>query len=189
MNAISSSICRLTEYEDLLWNESTQQTEEVKASFTTACYNIIEFQARAACYLHDKRFKSAIRDAFKLDGWNDLLTAIKEAEARVKDCAERMGLNGICKIFNRVDKLKDEIVDGIGEHFSDMKMKQETIDRNQKVNSFLELLYDNACSYEDSKNRNRERVPGTCNWFTSHSLFKRWISPAESQGQIGRAHV
>lgn len=38
------------------------------------------------------------------------------------------------------------------------------------------MLYENGSNYEDSKARNRERVPGTCEWFASHSLFKHWNS-------------
>lgn len=38
------------------------------------------------------------------------------------------------------------------------------------------MLYESGSSYEDSKARNRERVPGTCEWFTSHTLFKQWNS-------------
>ena len=61
--------------------------------------------------------------------------------------------------------------------------KQESIDRNQQISKFLQQLYENACAYKDSKNRNRQRVSGTCEWFTSHSLFKRWNSPTDEHGE------
>jgi ankyrin repeat protein len=59
-------------------------------------------------------------------------------------------------------------------------VRPEDEDRKRRADAFLQLLYDNACPYEDSKNRNRERVVGTCNWFTTHDLFKLWNSPTES---------
>ncbi|PYI00655.1 purine and uridine phosphorylase [Aspergillus sclerotiicarbonarius CBS 121057] len=30
------------------------------------------------------------------------------------------------------------------------------------------------CSYRDAKNRNPQRVGGTCQWFTNHHLFRSW---------------
>ncbi|GLA80805.1 nuclear factor NF-kappa-B p100 subunit [Aspergillus tubingensis] len=32
----------------------------------------------------------------------------------------------------------------------------------------------NTCPYEDRKNRNDRRVPGTCEWFTAHPKFTNW---------------
>ncbi|KAH6639236.1 ankyrin repeat-containing domain protein [Boeremia exigua] len=53
---------------------------------------------------------------------------------------------------------------------------------------FLPLLYDNACMYEDSKSRNCKRVPGTCEWFTKHSLFQGWNSSSNDE-QTGLLYV
>jgi hypothetical protein len=61
-------------------------------------------------------------------------------------------------------------------------MSDERATREKNVNSLLQLLFENACSYRDSKDRNRERVPGTCEWFTKHSLFKQWNSSGQGQG-------
>jgi hypothetical protein len=84
-------------------------------------------------------------------------------------------MNDICKIFVKFDELKNNI----GEGFSKLAETQEAIDRKQSVNAFLQLLYSNACS-ESIKNRNHERVTGTCDWFTNHDLFKKWNLPTES---------
>ena len=65
-------------------------------------------------------------------------------------------------------------------------MGPENTDRKQRIDAFLQLLYRNACSYEDSKNRNRKRVEGTCNWFTNHDLFKTWILPTDRQLKSSR---
>ncbi|KAH6716446.1 hypothetical protein BKA61DRAFT_548460, partial [Leptodontidium sp. MPI-SDFR-AT-0119] len=176
LDTISGSICRIAEYEKLLRNGGNQQTGEVTDLITTACCNIIEFQARAACFLQGNPMESAIRNAFKWDGWDNLLSAINEAETKVKDCAERKSMNDICKIFVKFDELKDEI----GDKFSKLAETQEAIDRKQRVDTFLQLLYNNTCSYKASKDRNRERVTGTCDWFTDHHLFKEWNLPKES---------
>ncbi|KAF2185930.1 hypothetical protein K469DRAFT_664957, partial [Zopfia rhizophila CBS 207.26] len=44
--------------------------------------------------------------------------------------------------------------------------------RDQKAKKLLNMLY--TCPYSDRKDRNSERVPGTCEWFTKHPLFQNW---------------
>jgi hypothetical protein len=52
---------------------------------------------------------------------------------------------------------------------------------------FLGKLLDNGCDYVESKDRNRKRMPGTCNWLTEHPLFHHWKTPAIDD--IGRGAV
>ncbi|PYH30682.1 sex-determining protein fem-1 [Aspergillus neoniger CBS 115656] len=49
---------------------------------------------------------------------------------------------------------------------------QRSSSRDERVTRFLGLL--NTCPYEDRKNRNDRRVPGTCEWFTTHPKFTHW---------------
>eukprot|EP00136_Aspergillus_niger_P004837 XP_001395174.2 hypothetical protein ANI_1_1346104 [Aspergillus niger CBS 513.88] len=51
-------------------------------------------------------------------------------------------------------------------------VEQSSIYRDERVRRFLSLL--NTCPYEDRKNRNNRRVPGTCEWFTKHPKFTNW---------------
>ena len=44
--------------------------------------------------------------------------------------------------------------------------------RDEKEKKFLRMLY--TCPYKDRKERNVERVPGTCEWFTNHPRFQDW---------------
>ncbi|KIW24505.1 hypothetical protein, variant [Cladophialophora immunda] len=180
LNAISGSIRRLAEYEALLSKDDNQQVEEVQILITVACRNIIEFQTRAVCFLQLNPVESKIRNMFKWDRWDELLLAIKDAEAKIQGCAERKSLNVICNIFNKLDEVKTELRGTIDEGFSKVAATQEAIARKKSASTFLRLLYNKACPYEGSKNRNRERVTGTCDWFTDHDLFKGWNSPTEN---------
>ncbi|GCB21065.1 ankyrin repeat domain-containing protein 50 [Aspergillus awamori] len=51
-------------------------------------------------------------------------------------------------------------------------VEQSSNPRDDRVRKFLSLL--NTCPYEDRKNRNNRRVPGTCEWFTTHPKFTNW---------------
>jgi hypothetical protein len=99
---------------------------------------------------------SAIRNAFKLDGWDNLLSEIKKAEVRVKNCAEMKNMNDIGKIFVNVNDLKEmsSLKRAVSDGLSQVATTQKEIDREEKADTFLQLLYDNACFYEESKDRN-----------------------------------
>jgi len=62
-----------------------------------------------------------------------LLSAIKEAETKVKDCAKRKSMNGICKIFNKLDELENKIIDKM----SELAEIQKAIDRKKRVETFF----------------------------------------------------
>ncbi|KAL9069014.1 MAG: hypothetical protein Q9157_006304, partial [Trypethelium eluteriae] len=48
----------------------------------------------------------------------------------------------------------------------------KSLARDERANKFLQKLY--TCPYIDRKERNCERIPGTCGWFTSHPRFQNW---------------
>lgn len=50
--------------------------------------------------------------------------------------------------------------------------------RDEKVKRFLKMLY--TCPYRNRKERNCERISGTCEWFINHSLFQNWNKYQES---------
>jgi ankyrin repeat protein len=176
----------MAEYEKLLWKQGTPEHEEVKISMTTTCASIIEFQAKATCFLERNPVESAIRNAFELEKWGKLLSAIKEAELDVRGCAERRGWGEVQAIFPKIDELrkdvKNDFIEVLAQQFENREEEQKAIKRQEKKAQLLWLLLKNGCLYKDSKDRNRERVVGTCDWFTDNPQFKEWLLPSESQG-------
>ncbi|KAH8126381.1 ankyrin repeat-containing domain protein [Trichoderma asperelloides] len=55
----------------------------------------------------------------------------------------------------------------------------ETTNKRDGEDDILRRLY--TTPYEDRKDRNPDRVPGTCEWFISHELFKEWESSKSSR--------
>ena len=58
------------------------------------------------------------------------------------------------------------------------KEQKNQLIREWQVNKFLQALY--TCPYAERKDRNCERVEGTCEWFTNHSLFRSWNNKSSS---------
>ncbi|KAJ5702122.1 hypothetical protein N7488_009670 [Penicillium malachiteum] len=50
--------------------------------------------------------------------------------------------------------------------------------QEERVNNLLKNLY--TCQYQYLKNRNPDRVPGTCEWLTRHKPFRGWRDSSES---------
>ncbi|KAL7903129.1 ankyrin repeat-containing domain protein [Trichoderma sp. SZMC 28014] len=58
-------------------------------------------------------------------------------------------------------------------------ISHENTDKRDGEDEILRRLY--TSPYEDRKDRNPPRVPGTCEWFTSHELFKDWEESRSSR--------
>jgi ankyrin repeat domain-containing protein 50 len=87
---------------------------------------------------------------FKQDGWDSLVKDMKESESSIR-------------------RFKEDI-DGEMLHTGFDGLQASA--RIEKVNKCLQMLY--TCPYKDRKERNDERVPGTCEWFTTHPRFEEW---------------
>ncbi|KAH7397431.1 hypothetical protein BKA66DRAFT_454343 [Pyrenochaeta sp. MPI-SDFR-AT-0127] len=60
----------------------------------------------------------------------------------------------------------------------EQRVQYKTPEQERREARFLSQLY--TCPYEDRKNINDERIPGTCEWFTNHDLFRQWNEDDQS---------
>ena len=133
------------------------------------CSKVLEFQARATCYLWKHRVSRALRDTFKRDGWDSLLNDLKEGDNIVEKYTTRIEGVSHTESLKRIEAKQTAAAQW-----------NALSDREKRVKLFLEKLYDGTCHYRDAKNRNDERVPGTCEWFTNHHRFLEWTETKES---------
>lgn len=155
--------------EDLYLNSDANVADDFMDKFKEGLISlyckIVEFQARVLCFLRKNSFSQVSRNMFKQDQWDALTESImgQETEAqsftRLIDAAER-----------KSDK--EKISQYLEQAFQKHQLWQATSDRNEKVKKFFKLIY--TCPYRDRKDRNDNHVLGTCEWFTSHTLFQHW---------------
>jgi ankyrin repeat protein len=98
---------------------------------------------------------------FKQDAWNDLIKEIQQLDDSTEKFTLRIENAGVRR------KLEE-----IHSTLSNDQLWRNTSARDEKMKQFYKLLY--TCPYKDRKDRNSPRVPGTCEWFTSHTLFQAW---------------
>ncbi|GAW21984.1 hypothetical protein ANO14919_115150 [Xylariales sp. No.14919] len=86
--------------------------------------------------------------------------------------------SGVCKFGNsetdrdNFERVLGNIQDLVENAFKISSRTNERSPKTKTVQKLLRELY--TTPYKDLKDRNPERVPGTCEWFTSHDRFKYW---------------
>ncbi|OJJ70220.1 hypothetical protein ASPBRDRAFT_105584, partial [Aspergillus brasiliensis CBS 101740] len=172
LGSISELICRLHVMERLYLNSDTKQDtgllDNLRKNMISFYSKILEFQARALCYLHKPRASQFWRDVLKRDGWADLL---QEFERYQNTIGRTTSVIADAGSRQRHEELQAEYK-RILEALRDRDTWTTTSSRDEKVKRFLNLLY--TCPYKDRKDRNSKRVPGTCEWFTGHHKFHAW---------------
>ncbi|KAF2458453.1 hypothetical protein BDY21DRAFT_220776, partial [Lineolata rhizophorae] len=131
---------------------------------------IIEYQARVICHLSEAQLSRAWQDVAGSHHW-----------AETKEEIDKW--DGICSRFIPVGK-QEEIRKNRDAQLQEMQKSriiQEDILNNMKENRqdeketrLLEDLARAAGNYLRYKKINRERVPGTCEWFLTDQRFCKW---------------
>ncbi|KAE8168021.1 hypothetical protein BDV40DRAFT_295143 [Aspergillus tamarii] len=165
LESTSGLVLRLHVMENLYLHSRPKKgvdlVEEFQGTLVSIYSKILEFQARAVCYVHRHSASQLLRDIFKWDGWAELL---QDFETSQKSLDRFTSLIGHAELTQRLEELLNTS--------RERDIWTTTSDRDKRVKAFFNLLY--TCPYKDRKDRNSKRVPGTCEWFTSHPRFKDW---------------
>ncbi|KAA8645102.1 uncharacterized protein ATNIH1004_009317 [Aspergillus tanneri] len=168
----SGLIPRLRVMETLYSHSQTKQAIDLLGEFQKTLVSIytriLEFQARALCYLHRHSASQLLGNIFKWDGWADLLQDFERFEKSLDRFTSLIA-------DTESSQRHEEVLNGHREILNALRERDiwtTTSARDERIKRFFKLLY--TCPYKDRKDRNSKRVPGTCEWFTSHSLFQAW---------------
>lgn len=136
-----------------------------KAGLVALYSKILEFQARALCFLGENSFIQFSSNVLNRNQWDVLTKSITEQEI------EAQKFTTLIDAEERTAD-KDMILGDLEARFLKLEQGQASLDRRKQVKKLLESLH--TCPYRDRKNRVSNRVLGTCEWFTSHHLFQTW---------------
>ncbi|GKZ35264.1 hypothetical protein AbraIFM66950_005858 [Aspergillus brasiliensis] len=177
LESISELVCRLHVMERLYLHSDTKQDngllDNLRKNMVSFYSKILEFQARALCYLRKPRASQFWRDVLKRDGWADLLQEFERYQNTIGRTTSVIADAGSRQRHEELQAEYRKLLEAL----RDRDTWTTTSDRDEKVKRFLNLLY--TCPYKDRKDRNSKRVPGTCEWFTGHHKFHAW------QGSLG----
>lgn len=136
--------------------------------------HIIEYQARAICYPSRAQLSRAWQ---AIDGWNDWdgkAAMIEKLAQKYSSYISPLEADEIRR--NRDSQLQkmQESQDILDEIRRGLIMGRGETQRNYEDQKERDLLQILASDYEDNKNINPKRVPGTCDWFFKDDRFTRW---------------
>ena len=204
LDYVSSLIVRFTTIEQLYHQQDPrprslldkENLEELNRSFEaqlTKLYSqILTYQAQVVCQMCRRTFTRSGRDILKLDDWSTSLEDIKKAEAACTGISQVVGwekleatledvsrkldlsLHEHSKQYYDLQHTADHILTGV-EHFS---KEQQQWRRTDEESRCLQALC--TSTYEDHKDRNPARVPGTCLWFLKNQKFGDWLESCSS---------
>lgn len=194
---IAKLIRRYSQVERLyLSDQSFRLTEDLRLALINLYKAVLEFEARAACQFSRNAAHQALRNVFTADGWDAILANIKQSETnceillRIIDTEDRR---------SRTEKLEDLIKEQT-RRVTDLlqaSRKEDEVFQQQLLQELQQARNENrerhvtheesqclGClrtnDYELDKERNPDRIPGTCEWFLQHSKYKQWREATKS---------
>ncbi|KAJ5929314.1 hypothetical protein N7454_007162 [Penicillium verhagenii] len=174
LDKTSATILRIHKM-DGLYLHLNETSDDFIAKFeetlTSLCCKLLEFQARALCYLQKNSFVQFSRGMLKRDPWDSLLKDMEDLE---NEARKFISLIEADELKSERERREGELQSALEKH----QIWQTTSTRNEKLKGFFQLLY--TCPYRDRKDRNGPRVAETCEWFTSHPRFRKWNESLEA---------
>lgn len=154
---------------------------EFENAVCTTYYHILGFQARLISHLWKRPGKRLIRNTVKGDDWKGWLEQVNKSDA---ECLLFTGLldkeeeqTAWDKQYSQA-KCQIEIQELLLEAFKYFQEKRQA-DRGGKQEE--RLLHCLTSAYEEQKNANPTRVPGTCEWFLNSNEFLDWRNAQDSR--------
>ena len=172
---------RVSLYVDKQPNDVSGRNLSFENAVIKVYIHILEFQARVVSHLWKGTFRQVARNTVKSDDWQGRLDDIEKADAE-------------CLLFtDLLDKEKDDrareqqymqseqqtkVQQGIVEALNTTRKDREADYDDERRNKLMHSL---STEYEEHKNFNPKRVPGTCEWFLHSNEFLEWRDATDSR--------
>ncbi|KAH0541580.1 hypothetical protein FGG08_003928 [Glutinoglossum americanum] len=175
LEKISRLIPRYTEIERIYFQggEFTLQGD-LEGAIIELYIHILEFEARAACQSSRNIASQTARNAVKADNWEGILGKIGELEA----VCEKLTLTIDAEENRAHMRLVENVLDNQNLRLNEQLKKQDDWYRSADESSCHKSL--RTTLYEENKDRNPDRVPGTCEWFLRHRKYQEWLNQPTS---------
>lgn len=173
-----------------------EDLEELKCSFEaqlTKLYSqILSYQAQVVCQMRRPTFIRSGRDILKLDDWTASLEDIKKAEAACTGISQVVGWEKLEATLEDVSRRLELLLHEHTRQYCDLQhtadhiltgveqisKEQQQWHRTDEESRCLQALC--TTTYQDHKDRNPTRVPGTCLWFLKNQRFADWLESCSS---------
>lgn len=141
---------------------------------------IIEYQARVIYHLSRAQLSRARQNMASWNDWTEKIEKINKLDEGCRRCIDPLEAEEIEKSRDtqlQVMRESQTILDKIRQILEE---GGNQIQRNYEDQKERDLLQDLKSNYEDDRNFNRQRVPGTCEWFFREERFRKWRNSSSS---------
>jgi ankyrin repeat protein len=187
LEKISRLIPRYTEVEHMYFQgeEFTLRGDLEDAVIKLYAY-ILEFEARAACQFSRNTVFQTARNVIKADDWEGVLGKIEELEIACEKLTLRIDAKDQRARMKHVETILDSQSHRVGELLKSDEERWKLVLEELKAgreeqNEWCRNTVWSDCHrslrttpYEENKDRNPDRVPGTCEWFLKHPRYRKW---------------
>ncbi|KAL8798161.1 MAG: hypothetical protein Q9182_006912 [Xanthomendoza sp. 2 TL-2023] len=190
---ITKLVRRYTEIERLyLRQQAFRLADDLRIAVCKIYRLILEFQARAACQFSRNTAHQAIRNIVTADGWDGILTSIKDHDTtceillRLIDVEDsRLRTEELEELMKKQNQRVLELMEVSRKH--DEASHHSLLGELQRGTDFHldgEASRCHEClrtsDYELGKEKNPDRIPGTCEWFLQHQRYRTWLEATGS---------
>ena len=163
-----------------LQNPQGRHQQSIFDALVALYSRIIEYQARAICFLSRAQLKRAWQSVAGWNHWTENAASVGTLSERSKEFLPLSQVKAAQENWCRqLEEMKESraILDTIRAAVDGSTKALMNIYEDQNETS---LLHDLTSDYEGHKNFNRERAPNTCEWFLKDDGFRRWRDSATS---------
>jgi len=194
---VAKLIRRYAEIERLyLDDRKLRLSEDLRTTMTKLYRIILEFEARTACQFSRNTAHQAIRNVIAADGWDEILASVKQHDT---ECEILIRIIDVEDFRVRNERLEDLLTNQdqrVTELLCESRKQDELFqlhiiaELQQGRNEFNERHLnedESKChecfrtnDYEFDKEKNPDRIPGTCEWFLQHPRYQKWLGATGS---------
>lgn len=166
-------------------DECSGLEDELKATIRKLYKHILEYEAKAVCQMDRNTAYQIARNIAGADNWKDMLegiTSIEKTCEQLMQPIDAMNHQRSLHILDENLKMQDQKIEELGSKLlAEMKSSKEEQQNQRLDDQMTECLQALRTSeYESHKERNPNRVDGTCHWVTDHPNYRYWRTNEEA---------
>jgi ankyrin repeat domain-containing protein 50 len=158
---------------------------DLEAAISKLYCQILEYEARAVCQFNRNTAIQIARNVVEADSWENILDKIKASEMSCDQLKEIIDAKDQRVCTKQLDSKLDELLkdsrrqdEELLAEIKAMRVDQKELFETKEEMDYLKSLW--TTTYEDTMEKNPDRVPGTCEWFLRHPKYCKSLDESAS---------
>ena len=193
LESISQLVRRYAEIEHIyLQGEELTLRNDLEAAITKLYSQVLEYEARAACHFNRNTAFQIVRNIVEADSWESILGKIKTSEiacGALKEIIDakdqRARMRRLEDMLDKQAREVDRLLEVSRSQDEELLAEIKAMRKDQKASFQTQKEMDchkslRTTAYENTMEKNPDRVPGTCEWFLRNPRYCKWLDDTAS---------